>query len=202
MKLNKIYITLGLICIIVGLFFAFKPFVENAISSQQQKQTVRDYKAQQSDDDDKTTPKIPEDKSKVAGTIEIDSVNIKAPVYPGEATPSQLKRGISFAEEDEDLDSQNISIAGHTSNVNSKYQFTPLNKVSTGDEVKFTVGNEVRVYKMTDIKNVPPDKVEVMDEHKNEKDQITLITCDNYNEQTGVWEDRKIYVAKLIDTHK
>src|SRR5699024_11374797 len=106
--------------------------------------TIRDYKPQQTDD--KTSTKIPKNKSKVALTIEIDSVNIKAPVYPGEATPSQLKRGISFAEEDEDLDSQNISIAGHTSNVNSKYQFTPLDNVSTGDEVKFTVGNEFRVY--------------------------------------------------------
>lgn len=199
MKLNKIYIVLGAICIVVGLFFALKPFVDNAISSQKQKQTVRDYKSQQSK---KATPEIPDDKSKVAGTIEIDSVNIKAPVYPGKATPSQLNRGISFAEEDESLDNQNISIAGHTSNVNSKYQFTPLNDVSTGDEVKFTVGNEVRVYKMTDIKNVPPDKVEVMDEHKDQKDQLTLITCDNYNEQTGEWEDRKIYIAKLIDTKK
>src|SRR5699024_3826602 len=132
MKLNKIYITLGVICIIVGLFFAFKPFVESAISSQQQKQTVRDYKAQQSDDDDKTTPKIPEDKTKVAVTIDIDSVNIKAPVYAGEATSSKLTRSIRIAEEDEDLDIIYISIAGHTSNVNSKYQVTPLDKVSTG----------------------------------------------------------------------
>lgn len=199
MKLNKLYIILGTLLIIVGLFFAFKPFVENAISSQKQKQEVRNYKAQHPK---KPQPKIPDDKSKIAGTLEIDSVKIKSPVYPGGATPKQLKRGISFAEDDESLKDQNISIAGHTSNINSNYQFTPLEKVSTGDEVKFTVGNETRIYKMTDIKNVKPDEVEVMEEHKNEKDQLTLITCDNFNEQTGIWEDRKIYIAKHEKTNK
>ena len=37
---------------------------------------------------------------------------------------------------------------------------------------------------------------------KNKKDQLTLITCDNFNEQTGIWEDRKIYIAKHEKTNK
>lgn len=197
MKVRNLYIFLGIAFIIIGLFFIFKPFVENKISSHEQQQKVENYKSQKSK---KEPPKIPDDKSKLTGTLEIDSVDIKAPVYPGKATPEQLKCGISFAEKDESLDDQNIAIAGHTSNVNSNYQFTPLDDVSTGDEVKFTVGNEVRIYKMTDIKNVKPDEVEVLDEQKGQKEQLTLITCANFNKQTGVWEDRSIYVAKHVKT--
>lgn len=44
---------------------------------------------------------------------------------------------------------------------------------------------------MTSIRDVNPDEVEVLDEHKGEKNQLTLITCDDYNEQTGVWENVK-----------
>ena len=38
----------------------------------------------------------------------------------------QLNRGVSFAEDDESLDDQNISIAGHTFTDRPHYQFTNL----------------------------------------------------------------------------
>lgn len=199
MKLNKMYITVGSILVIIGLFFIVKPFVYKAIASHNQNVTVQKYKSEQSKNE---SSRIPKNKSKVAGTLEINSVGIKTPIYPGKATPEQLNRGVSFASSDEKLTNQNISIAGHTSNINSKYQFTPLKHVSTGDEVKLTVGNEKRIYKMSDIKMVKPTDVAVMDEHKNQKHQITLITCDNFNPNTGIWEDRKIYIAKYIKTTK
>ncbi|MGT2398087.1 sortase [Staphylococcus aureus] len=47
----------------------------------------------------------------MAGYIEIPDADIKEPVYPGPATPEQLNRGVSFAEENESLNYQNISIA-------------------------------------------------------------------------------------------
>ena len=40
----------------------------------------------------------------------------------------------------------------------------------------FKIGNETREYKMTSIRDVNPDEVEVLDEHKGEKNQLTLIT--------------------------
>ena len=43
-----------------------------------------------------------------------------------------------------------------------------------------------------------PDEVEVLDEQASNKKQLTLITCDNYNEQTGEWEDRKIFIAEAL----
>ncbi|OMG43259.1 class A sortase SrtA, partial [Paenibacillus macerans] len=39
----------------------------------------------------------------------------------------------------------------------------------------------------------------VLDEHPNKKNQLTLITYDDYNEETGVWETRKIFIATQIN---
>ncbi|MBN4950310.1 class A sortase SrtA, partial [Staphylococcus aureus] len=39
---------------------------------------------------------------------------------------------------------------------------------------------------------------EVLDEQKGKDKQLTLITCDDYNEKTGVWEKRKIFVATEV----
>lgn len=33
---------------------------------------------------------------------------------------------------------------------------------------------------------------------KKDKDQLTLITCDDYDEKTGQWLTRKIYVAERV----
>lgn len=62
----------------------------------------------------------------MAGYIEVPDAQIKEPVYPGPATPEQLNRGVSFAEGDESLNQQNISIAGHTFTDRPHYQFTNL----------------------------------------------------------------------------
>lgn len=124
---------------------------------------------------------------------------IEEPVYPGPATPEQLNRGVSFAEGNESLTDQNISIAGHTFTDRPHYQFTNLKAAKKGSKVYFKVGNETRKYKMTSIRNVDPSDVKVLNEHKGEKNQLTLITCDDYNKDTGVWEKRKIFVAKQIN---
>ncbi len=129
--------------------------------------------------------RIPKDKSKVAGYIEIPDAD-KEPVYPGPATPEQLNRGVSFAEENESLDDQNISIAGHTFIDRPNYQFTNLKAAKKGSMVYFKVGNETRKYKMTSIRDVKPTDVEVLDERKGKDKQLTLITCDDYNEKTGI----------------
>ena len=62
----------------------------------------------------------------MAGYISVPDAEIKEPVYPGPATLEQLNRGVSFAEGDESLDDQNISIAGHTFTDRPHYQFTNL----------------------------------------------------------------------------
>ncbi|GGG92924.1 class A sortase SrtA [Staphylococcus pragensis] len=191
---------IGVILILVAIYLFAKPHIDNYLHEKD-----NDNKIEQYDNDGKKeaskkeTPTIPKDKSKMAGYISIPDAEIKEPVYPGPATPEQLNRGVSFAEENEKLDDQNISIAGHTFIDRPHYQFTNLKAAKKGSKVYFKVGNETRKYKMTSIRDVNPDEVKVLDEHKGETNQLTLITCDNYNEQTGVWEKRKIFVAKQIN---
>ncbi|WP_154837323.1 class A sortase SrtA [Staphylococcus sp. Marseille-Q1834] len=191
---------IGVILILVAIYLFAKPHIDNYLHEKD-----NDNKIEQYDNDGKKeaskkeTPTIPKDKSKMAGYISIPDAEIKEPVYLGPATPEQLNRGVSFAEENEKLDDQNISIAGHTFIDRPHYQFTNLKAAKKGSKVYFKVGNETRKYKMTSIRDVNPDEVKVLDEHKGETNQLTLITCDNYNEQTGVWEKRKIFVAKQIN---
>ncbi len=87
---------------------------------------------------------------------------------------------------------------GHTLiSYHPNYQFTNLKAAKKGSMVFFKVGNETRKYKMTSI-NVDRTDVEVLDEQKGKDKQLTLITCDDYNEKTGVWEKRKIFVATEV----
>lgn len=192
---------IGILLIILAIYLFAKPHIDNYFHDKDNNNKIEQY-----DKDEKKEvstkhkkPTIPKDKSKMAGYIEVPDAEIKEPVYPGPATPEQLNRGVSFAEGDESLDQQNIAIAGHTFTDRPHYQFTNLKAAKKGSKVYFKVGNEVRKYKMTKIHDVDPTEVKVLDEHKGKKNQLTLITCDDYNEQTGVWEKRKIFVATQVN---
>ncbi|UWF57225.1 class A sortase SrtA [Staphylococcus hyicus] len=187
---------LGVILILGGLYLAFRPQIETYFTKKDNDKKIEQYEETQK----KTTPshvEIPKDPSQVAGVLSIPSVDIHEPVYPGPATPEQLERGVSFAEENESLNDQNISIAGHT-DYSLNYQFTKLHNAKKGDEVIFTVGKDKRKYKITSIKDVDPYAVEVLNEMKKQKQQLTLITCDDYDEKTGKWLKRSIYVAEEV----
>ncbi|MEJ7174119.1 class A sortase SrtA [Staphylococcus caprae] len=192
---------IGILLIILAIYLFVKPHIDNYFHDKDNNNKIEQYdKDEKKDVSTKhKKPTIPKDKSKMAGYIEVPDAEIKEPVYPGPATPEQLNRGVSFAEGDESLDQQNIAIAGHTFTDRPHYQFTNLKAAKKGSKVYFKVGNEVRKYKMTKIHDVDPTEVKVLDEHKGKKNQLTLITCDDYNEQTGVWEKRKIFVATQVN---
>lgn len=195
--INRLMTILGVILILVAVYLFAKPHIDNYLHEKDNDNKIEQYDKQDKSSN-KQTSTIPKDKTKMAGYISVPDAEIKEPVYPGPATPEQLNRGVSFAEKDESLSDQNISIAGHTFTDRPHYQFTNLKAAKKGRKVYFKIGKETREYKMTSIRDVNPDEVEVLDEHKGEKNQLTLITCDDYNEQTGIWEKRKIFVAKQV----
>ena len=187
---------LGVILILGGLYLVFRPQIDAFFTKQENNNKIEEYQTTQNKGSFQNTD-IPKDKSKVVGVLSVPSVDIKEPVYPGPATPEQLNRGVSFAEESESLKDQNISLAGHT-DYSMNYQFTKLHDAKKGDEVTFKVGKETRKYKITSIKDVDPYAVEVLNEMKKDKQQLTLITCDDYDEKTGKWLTRSIYVAEEV----
>ncbi|WP_270234423.1 class A sortase SrtA [Staphylococcus warneri] len=199
---NRLLTIVGVILILVAIYLFAKPHIDNYLHEKDNNDKIENYDKKESKDSSQSkdkAPEIPKDKSKMAGYIKVPDAEIEEPVYPGPATPEQLNRGVSFAEGNESLTDQNISIAGHTFTDRPHYQFTNLKAAKKGSKVYFKVGNETRKYKMTSIRDVDPSDVKVLDEHKGEKNQLTLITCDNYNKDTGVWEKRKIFVAKQIN---
>ncbi|MGV3043189.1 class A sortase SrtA [Staphylococcus rostri] len=181
---------IGIVLILGGLYLVFKPKIDSYFAQRETEQKIEQYESEK-----EAPQEIPKDKSKVVGVLRVPSVDIKEAVYPGPATREQLNRGVAFAEEEESLSDQNISIAGHT-DYSLYNQFTDLHKAKKGDEVTFTVGKDVRKYKITSIRDVDPTEVQVLDEMKKDKDQLTLITCDDYDPNTGQWLKRSIYVAE------
>ncbi|WP_432202516.1 class A sortase SrtA [Staphylococcus warneri] len=199
---NRLLTIVGVVLILVAIYLFAKPHIDNYLHEKDNNDKIENYDKKESNDSSQSkdkAPEIPKDKSKMAGYIKVPDAEIEEPVYPGPATPEQLNRGVIFAEGNESLTDQNISIAGHTFTDRPHYQFTNLKAAKKGSKVYFKVGNETRKYKMTSIRDVDPSDVKVLDEHKGEKNQLTLITCDNYNKNTGVWEKRKIFVAKQIN---
>lgn len=192
---DRLVTTVGILLILTAVYMFAKPSIQHYFAVKDNEKKVEKYERRQRHH---TSTAIPKDKTKMVGYISVPDADIKTPVYPGPATPNQLDRGVSFAEGNESLNDQNIAIAGHTVKGSSDYQFSTLPKVHKGSKVYFNVGNEKRTYKITKVFDVQPDDVQVLDEQDTSTKQLTLITCDNYNEQTGEWEKRKIFIAKEI----
>ncbi|MDG0843755.1 class A sortase SrtA [Staphylococcus equorum] len=192
---SRLISLVGVLLILAAIYIFAKPHLDNYFTEKEKDEKVETFDKQHNKNQ-QTNVEIPKDKSKMAGYITVPDADIKTPVYPGPATPTQLERGVSFAETDESLEDQNIAIAGHTYTGSSTYQFSNLSKAKKGSSVYFKTGNEQKAYKITKIFDVKPEDVEVLEEQQSNKQQLTLITCDNYNDQTGEWEDRKIFVAE------
>ncbi|MDW8565920.1 class A sortase SrtA [Staphylococcus shinii] len=194
---NRLITVAGVLLILVAVYLFAKPHIDDYLTKKDNETKIENYNKDTSDNKNQEV-EIPKDKTKMAGYLAVPEADIKTPVYPGPATPEQLNRGVSFAEADESLKDQNIAIAGHTYTGSSDYQFSNLPDAKVGSKVYFTTGNKKNEYKIVEIFDVKPEEVEVLEEHQSQKQQLTLITCDNYNEQTNQWEDRKIFIAEAV----
>ena len=194
---NRLITVAGVLLILVAVYLFAKPHIDDYLTKKDNETKIENYNKDTSDNKNQEV-EIPKDKTKMAGYLAVPEADIKTPVYPGPATPEQLNRGVSFAEADESLKDQNIAIAGHTYTGSSDYQFSSLPDAKVGSKVYFTTGNKKNEYKIVEIFDVKPEEVEVLEEHQSQKQQLTLITCDNYNEQTNQWEDRKIFIAEAV----
>ncbi|MEB6060540.1 class A sortase SrtA [Staphylococcus pseudoxylosus] len=194
---NRLITVVGVLLILVAVYLFAKPHIDDYLTKKDNETKIETYDKDTLDNKNQAV-EIPKDKTKMAGYLSVPDADIKTPVYPGPATPEQLNRGVSFAEADESLDDQNIAIAGHTYTGGSDYQFSKLPDAKVGSKVYFKIGNKKKEYEIVKIFDVKPEDIEVLEEQQSAKQQLTLITCDNYNEQTNQWEDRKIFIAKAI----
>lgn len=194
---NRLITVVGVLLILVAVYLFAKPHIDDYLTKKDNETKIETYDKDTLDNKNQAV-EIPKDKTKMAGYLSVPDAHIKTPVYPGPATQEQLNRGVSFAEADESLEDQNIAIAGHTYTGGSDYQFSKLPDAKVGSKVYFKIGNKKKEYEIVKIFDVKPEDIEVLEEQQSAKQQLTLITCDNYNEQTNQWEDRKIFIAKAI----
>ncbi|WP_239732685.1 class A sortase [Mammaliicoccus sp. P-M55] len=130
----------------------------------------------------------------MVGYLKVPSADISEPIFKGPATERNLKNGLSLVDENEQLNEQNVAIAGHRVE-GAGIRFNNLDRAKVGDSVELITVKGTKKYKINNIKNVKPSQVEVLNEHKGKPNQLTLITCDTYNPETLLFEERMIYTA-------
>lgn len=137
-------------------------------------------------------------KDDMAGVLKIESANITEPVYYGELTEEKLRNGVGFLEDTDNLDMQNIPIAGHRVE-GAGIRFNYLDKAKEGDNIEFITREGTKKYKIYNIFEVTPTEVDVLDQHEDDPQILTLITCEEYNPDTLLFEKRLIVQAEIID---
>lgn len=135
--------------------------------------------------------------SDMAAVINIEAAGISEPVYFGPVTEEKMRNGVSFVNADDHLDMQNIPIAGHRVE-GAGIRFNYLDRADVGDVITLVTREETREYRITEIFDVEPSQVEVMDQNEGSPQELTLITCDDYNPDTLLFEKRMIVKAEII----
>ncbi|WP_026858427.1 MULTISPECIES: sortase [Jeotgalicoccus] len=134
----------------------------------------------------------------MAGVLEIASADILEPVYMGPLSEEKLRNGVSFLEDTDNLDMQNIPIAGHRVE-GAGIRFNYIDRASVGDEINFITRDETRVYEITEMFEVDPSEVGVLDQTAGDPQELTLITCEEYNPETLLFEKRLIVKAEIVE---
>ena len=111
----------------------------------------------------------------MAGVLEIASADILEPVYMGPLSEEKLRNGVSFLEDTDNLDMQNIPIAGHRVE-GAGIRFNYIDRANVGDEINFITRDETRVYEITEMFEVEPSEVGVLDQTEGDPQELTLIT--------------------------
>lgn len=131
------------------------------------------------------------------GVLKIDSANINEPLFSGPVTEEKLRNGISLVNESDNLDMQNIPIAGHRVE-GAGIRFNHLDQTRLGDQIELETNDGTKVYEITDIFEVKPSQTEVMNQTEGDPRQLTLITCEDYNPETLLFEKRLIVQATIV----
>ena len=130
------------------------------------------------------------------GVLKIDDIDIQEPIFQ-DVTEINLINGVATAQEPSTLDAQNVVIAGHSVQ-GVGIRFNNLNKIKMGTKVQIISKDKLRTYEVSRIYDVMRTQVEILDQHEGKDKILTLVTCDNYNPQTGEWDSRFVVEAKLI----
>jgi sortase A len=215
MKNKKIWLlALGILLLLVGVFFAFKPMVENKINDMKQNEIlylIEDGHSEilvniKSNDevdyydlDDEVEVEISDETEVInsvdgIGILEIESIALNLPVVEG-ATKATLKVALGHVSESAPIgEVGNCIIAGHR-----KYEyglmFNRLEEVEVGDIIKYTsVDGKVLNFKVYATTVIVPNDNSLFDYNDGQK-KFTLLTCTPIKKATH----RLLVQASLIE---
>src|SRR5699024_293575 len=129
--------------------------------------------------------------------LEIERADILESLYKGPLTEEKLKNGVSVLEETDNLEMKYIPIAGHRVE-GAGIRFKYIDRAEVGDEDKLITREETKVYKITEMFEVDPTEVDVLNQEEGATQELTLITCEDYNPDTLLFEKRLIVKAELV----
>jgi LPXTG-site transpeptidase (sortase) family protein len=91
----------------------------------------------------------------------------------------------------------NIVLAGHVELADGRAGiFTRIDELNEGDPIIVTHGGEERRYSVTELLNVASDDLSVL--YPTTTDQLTLITCDNYDFVDNFYRERVVVIAERV----
>ncbi|WP_414051306.1 class A sortase [Macrococcus animalis] len=197
---------IGILCIIAALIMIFwqniREYYTDAVNEKIITAYVKNEDKPKVNELEKWITKTEPDKLKLKanmlGYLKVPAAKINEPLLKGPATQKNLKNGVSLVEKGEKLSEQNIGIAGHRVE-GAGIRFNYLDKAKVGDTVILQSREGIKKYRIYKIFNVKPTEVGVLDEKKNALQELTLITCDDYNPNTMMFNERMIFKAKLYE---
>lgn len=129
------------------------------------------------------------------GEIAIPSLNMNLPIVKGTSNESMLVSAGTL-KSNQKMGEGNYTLASHYSNAqNETLLFSPLKRASTGMDVYLTNGNYIYKYRISEIKIVHPESVDVLNDIEN-RTILTLITCEDLSAT-----ERRIVVCDFIEKY-
>ena len=81
--------------------------------------------------------------------------------------------------------------------MNQPGPFAKVKDLKYGDQVQIKYGNYLYTYEVRENMSISPDDIQKAMLHK-EKDWVTLLTCEDFNELTSEYSARRIVRAVLV----
>ena len=127
------------------------------------------------------------------GEIVVPSVGIHLNIGAGTSNYTMMV-GAGTLRPDTEFGKGNVVLASHFMGDYSDLLFSPLKRVSIGDDVYLSDMQHVYHYKITDYRVVSPDHTEVVEQ--TTEPTITLITCDDLDAV-----NRVVVKGRLVNTY-
>lgn len=177
MKKRKLFKSIGLILILIGLIYlTYKLFIYAKIKKLNEENIVTYFKQY-----DNSGNQL-EVKSDYLMVLEITKINLKQGIYNKNDIRNTIDQNVSILSESIKIDNQNslLILAAHSGN--SIYSFfKDLNKIELNDEIFIYYEKQKYIYIINKIYEIP--KTNSLEFPKIKNNKIVLVTClddDNY----------------------